>query len=164
MTYRLLFSALVIGAGLLLFSACKTGSKIPVLSETECLGAGNNGSIRLKAWGYGNRTNEATEQCKRNAVYDVLFKGIKAGSVGCSAQPLVPQGPEKKPAYFEDFFQDNGPYLRYVSLSGDGSIRPEDRIRVGKKYKVGMFVLLDHQQLRQKLQADGLVPKLTDGF
>lgn len=146
----------------ILFTSCKTTT--PTLSEAECIGSGNAGSIRIKAWGYGGNANEAIEQAKRNAIQDVLFKGIKAGSSICPSNPIAPNGLEKKPDYFREFFRDNGTYLRFVSLSGDGSIRAEDRIRVGRQYKIGVFVVLDHQQLTQKMQADGIVPKLTDGF
>ncbi len=152
-------------AGLLIFSACKTTYKnIPVLSETECIGSGTNNSMRVKAWGYGDRALEAQKQAKRNAVYDIIFKGIKAGDVSCGGEPIVPEGPQKNLAYFDNFFKDEGDYLRFIAISGEGNILPEDRIRVGKRYKVGMYVQVNVGQLKKKLQDDNLAPKLTDGF
>ena len=148
----------------MIYSACTTNKQIPALSEAECLGSGRDGVIRVKAWGYGRNTDEAVEQAKRNAVQDVLFKGVKAGQAGCPSNPIVPGGIDKAPDYFREFFKDGGDYLRYISLSGDGSIRAEDRIRVGRLYKIGVFVVVDHRRLRQRMQDDGLAPRLTDGF
>ena len=47
--------------------------------ESECMGVELDGSQTLKAWGTGRNYSDACEQAKKNAVRDVLFKGIKNG-------------------------------------------------------------------------------------
>lgn len=106
MKLRFIFplSLLIFSALLSLFPSCGTG-KIPALSEAQCLGAGMEGSIRLKAWGYDSSLKKAIEKAKRNAVQEALFKGIKAGVSGCPNTPIVPQGLEKNPDYFKEFLR-----------------------------------------------------------
>lgn len=56
-----------------------------------------------------NRT-DAIEQAKKNAVRDVLFKGVAAGSRECSVRPLVTEvnAQERYAYYFNDFLETEG--------------------------------------------------------
>ena len=45
--------------------------------SSECLGVELDGSQTIKSWGMGTRKIDAIEQAKKNAVRDVLFKGIR---------------------------------------------------------------------------------------
>ena len=56
--------------------------------ETRCLGTEQDGSQTLRAWGKGVSKADAIEQAKKNAVADVLFKGIKDNGP-CNTTPLV---------------------------------------------------------------------------
>ena len=47
--------------------------------ETECLGTELDGSQTLKAWGTGSNLEDASEQAKKQAIRDVIFKGINKG-------------------------------------------------------------------------------------
>ena len=44
--------------------------------ETICMSVDLDGSQTLRVWGKGSTQADAIEQAKKNAVYDVLFKGI----------------------------------------------------------------------------------------
>ena len=61
-------------------------------------------------------------------------------------------------------FQNNGKYLQYVSLSTDGSIDSNDRLRVGKYTKVGIAVLVQKNALRNELEKAGIIKSLSHGF
>ena len=134
--------------------------------EVQCMGAGMDGTQLVKVWGYGKKPNDAIEQAKKNAVQAVIFKGIANGERGCMQKPLVTShGSEQQfQDYFNAFFQAGGKYLNYVNLSSDGSIDPKDRLKIGKQYKVGVIVSVNHAQLRKELEAAGIIKKLGEGF
>ncbi|HOK50850.1 MAG TPA: hypothetical protein PLF75_03070, partial [Bacteroidales bacterium] len=66
--------------------------------------------------------------------------------------------------FFDKFFADGGDYMRYVSLSNDGSIDSEDRLKVGKEYKIGVVVSVMKDQLRKDLEKAGIIKALDAGF
>lgn len=131
--------------------------------EMECMGTGMDGTQLIKVWGYGRKPDDAILQAKKNAVHGVIFKGILAGKPGCMVKPLVtePGAETKYNEYFEAFFTNGGKYLNFIALSGDGM---QDRIKVGKQYKVGILVSVMHSALRKELEAAGIVKKLDNGF
>jgi len=113
-------------------------SKITIFSQTsgsgymklnsECLGTEMDGSLTLKSWGSGRNYSDALEQAKKNAVYEVIFKGIKEGDNSCSRSALLVEvnAEKKHEEYFAQFFSDNGPYKEFVSLKDE---------RIGHKFK-----------------------------
>lgn len=134
--------------------------------EIQCMGTGMDGTQLVKVWGYGKKPNDAIEQAKKNAVHAIIFKGITTGEKGCMKKPLVttPGAEQQFQDYFNAFFQEGGKYLNYVNLSSDGSIDPRDRLKVGRQYKIGVIVSVNHAQLRKELEAAGIIKKLGDGF
>lgn len=134
--------------------------------EVECLGTGMDGTQLLKVWGYGKNKTEAVEQAKKDAVHAVIFKGVPTGKPGCMQRPLATKaGAEQQHNdYFQTFFKKNGPYLKFVTISNDGSIDPADRLKAGKKYKIGVTVSVAHSALRKELEAAGVIEKLDSGF
>lgn len=90
--------------------------------ETECLGVELDGSQTLRSWGSGRNRSDAIEQAKKNAVRDVLFKGIRKGNSECSLKPVLIDANvyEKNAEYFNHFFQDDGDYSKYIT-GEDGS-------------------------------------------
>ena len=115
--------------------------------ESECLGVELDGSETLRAWGRGKNRTDAIEQAKKNAVRDVLFKGVVAGSRECSVRPLITEvnAQERYASYFNDFFRDGGEYLKYVSM--------EDK----KKISYSTTVRVLRSQLQQKLIEDKIL-------
>ena len=103
-------------------TGCRTNrevaSHISVTSmETVSLGNNGDGTIVVRAWGSGANKGESIEQAKRNAISDVLFKGIKKGSnPGEAARPLVPEvnARERYADYFEPFFSAGGEYTKFA--------------------------------------------------
>ena len=148
--------------------SCKTKqTQAPTYDyEVQCLGTGKQGTQLVKIWGYGKNPTEAIEQAKMNAVHAILFKGVATGSPGCIQRPLVTnnQAEEQYKTYFTEFFAINGKYLKYVTLSTDGSIDPNDRLKVGKKYKIGVAVTVNSDALRSELEDKGIIKKLGSGF
>ncbi len=85
--------------------------------ETQCLG--HDGEFQtLRVWGKGNNKAEALERAKKNALRDVIFKGITAGNGECKTRPLlsIPNAEEKYEQYFNAFFSKGGAWNKYVRI------------------------------------------------
>lgn len=127
-------------------------------SSIQCLGVELDGSQTLRVLGYGRNRNDAKEQAMKNAVWAVIFDGIKDGVEGCNMRPLVNEvnAKERYEDYFNIFFSDNGVYREYVSLrdtkTGSGG-RHKDKI--GYSYQLTIRVL--RPQLKARLKADNVI-------
>ena len=59
--------------------------------NTKCMGTELDGSITLEVWGKGRHYFDALEQAKKNAVRDIIFRGIQDGNCQISAIVLLPK-------------------------------------------------------------------------
>lgn len=129
--------------------------------KTECMGVELDGSQTLKAWGNGRNRSDAVEQAKKNAVRDVLFKGITEGKQVCEMRPLVPEvnAEAKHRAYFNVFFADGGEFKNYISLKDEKVLDKISRDKQKARQSVthGLVVRVLREELRQKLIADGIL-------
>lgn len=136
--------------------------------EIECVNVASTGSYIIKVFSYSKNKDVATEQSKKNAVHGVIFRGIPQNEVGCVRQPPLARNPnleEKNSEFFEEFFSDEGDFKKFVTLTTDGAIAPQDRLRVSKReYKIGLIVSVDIAGLRKYLEDAGIIKKLTSGF
>ncbi len=127
-------------------------------SSIKCLGVELDGSQTLRVLGYGRNRNDAKEQAMKNAVWAVIFDGIKDGVQGCNMRPLVTEvnAKERYEDYFNIFFSDNGAYHEYVSLR-DTKKRSGGRHKdkIGYSYELTIRVL--RPQLKARLQADNVI-------
>ena len=137
-------------------------SRVNYNYEHRCIGTARQGVQLVEVFSYGKTVGKAIEASKRNAVHAVLFKGLQCSD---GHQPPIARDSdaEKHKAYFEEFFS-SGKYLQYVTLSGDGTIDPSDRIKTDVGYKVGIDVAVNYDALRKKLESDGIVRSLNHGF
>jgi L,D-peptidoglycan transpeptidase YkuD (ErfK/YbiS/YcfS/YnhG family) len=134
--------------------------------DIEGVGVGTQGSYLIKVWTYSKNPKAALEQSKKNAVHGVVFKGF-IGKQGISGQKALAGNPnleQEKEEFFKEFFADNGKYMKFVSLASDGSVAAEDRMKVGKEYKIGVVVSVNVGALRKDLEEAGVIKKLGSGF
>ena len=71
-------------------------------SSVKCLGVELDGSQTLRVQGYGRNRSDAKEQAMKNAVWAVIFDGIRDGVEGCNTRPLVTEVNAKE--RYEDYF------------------------------------------------------------
>jgi hypothetical protein len=131
--------------------------------NTQCVGIEGDGTQTLKAWGSGRNRSDAFEQACKNAVYDVLFKGIKDGKSECEMKPLAPElnARQKHETYFNIFFTDGGEYKKYISMDDEHTKYKGER---EKKNGTGSdtystIVIVKRPQLKEKLIQDGIISK-----
>jgi hypothetical protein len=146
-------------------SSCSAQNQIAgnYIFKTECLGIGMDGSQTVKAWGNGRNRWDAIEQAKKNAVNEVLFKGIYEGKQDCEKRPVLPEvnARQKNEAYFNKFFSDNGEYTKYISLKDEriDSKLSRDRQVARKSVTHGVVLNILRAELRQKMIEDGIIKK-----
>ena len=129
--------------------------------ETECMGVELDGSQTVKAWGRGKDRKDAVEQARKNAVRDVIFKGITKGNSECNVKPLIVevQAEEKYEDYFFEFFADGGKYAEFVS-DVDESLFPKigkDRRAQGSEVSYGVIIRVLRQKLKKQLKEDNIL-------
>lgn len=131
-------------------SVSAQGGARPINLSVECLGVEMDGSQTLRVAGVGRNRSDAREQCKKNAVWAVIFYGVREGAGGCDVRPLVTEvnAQERYEEYFNRFFADGGPYLKYVSLRDTKS-----GSTMHKKDRIGATYYLTVRVLRSKLKA-----------
>ena len=127
--------------------------------ETECIGKELDGSLTLRVWGTGRNRTDALEQAKKQAVYDVLFRGITKGNTDYNMRPVMTEvnARQRYQDYFDIFFMDRGEYGKYISMEDKraGSTRVTKRSFRDVSVSVTVRVLVP--QLRARLKADGLL-------
>jgi hypothetical protein len=134
--------------------------------EIEAAGQGTQGNYLIKVWSYSRRPVVAIEQAKKNAVHGIIFRGY-SGFNGVQGQKPLTNNPNlemEQEDFFRNFFADGGKYMKYVNISNDGSIAPEDRLKVGSEYKIGVIVSVNVAGLRKDLEEAGIIKSLNSGF
>ena len=153
---------LFLASALVMLHGCGTKSIATHYSyKTECMGAGLDGSQTLKTWGSGINAKEAIEQAKKNAIRDVLFKGILDGKQECNTKPLVLEvnAQKKHESYFHAFFAGGGAYQEYLSEPEKKrlDITPKDRMRSKDRVTQGLIVYVHLPELKRRLIQDGII-------
>jgi hypothetical protein len=148
--------------GLVIFSCSTKGISGSYTYKTECFESELDGSITVKAWGNGRNYFDACEQAKKNAVRDVLFRGITDGQEACQQRPLVHEvnARQKYEDYFNAFFADRGAYKRYVSVRDERLTGKINRSRKGSRQQSvthGIILRIMRADLKRQLIEDGII-------
>lgn len=159
---KLVISLIVVCATFMV--SCSTGSKVAgnYTFQTECMGVEMDGSQTLRVGGSGRNRTDAIEQAKKNAIRDVLFKGIINGKPDCNMKPVVPEvnAQEKYEDYFNKFFADNGPYKEFISSKDGSDLHIEvikNREKAGSQESYRIIVRVLRAELKQRMVTDGIL-------
>lgn len=113
----------------------------------------------MKTWGKGPSKDKAVAQAMKNAVNDIIFKGVGNGNEYFN-KPLVYEvnARERYAEYFDRFFADGGEYANFVNESShkDGS-RIKSKGASRENYAV--VVEVNRSALRNQLLNDGIIKK-----
>ncbi|PKP36529.1 MAG: hypothetical protein CVT98_07650 [Bacteroidetes bacterium HGW-Bacteroidetes-15] len=134
--------------------------------ELEAMPTGTQGTYLVKVWSYSKDPMIDVSEVKRNALNGILFEGFK-GKPGIPGQVAIVQDPNvriDKADFFKAFFADGGDFHKYVEPVNKGAIAAEDRMRVGKIYKIGMVCSVKSAELRKHLEESGVLRSLDAGF
>lgn len=134
--------------------------------EIEAVQTGTQGTYLIKVWSYSKNPEVAIEQAKKNAVHGIVFKGF-AGKSTVPGQKALTSNVNlevEKEDFFKPFFADGGKYMKFVTTSNDGAVAAEDRMKIGKEYKVGVILSVNVSALRKDLEDAGIIKSLNSGF
>lgn len=134
--------------------------------EIEAVQQGVQGTYLIKVWSYSKKPDLAIEQAKKNAIHGIIFKGYAGKDAIQGQKPITNNSnlENEKSDFFKEFFIDNGKFNKYVSLSNDGAVAAEDRMRVGNEFKIGVVVSVNVSLLRKYLEDEGIIKSLNSGF
>lgn len=157
------YLGILLTAIILLLPSCRkdmtVGREAAFVSfETEILSTELDGSYTLRAWGSGRDKADAIEQAKKNAVRDIIFKGVNKGPAGAKVKPLIFEvnAQEKYEFYFNQFFADGGAYEAYVT-SEDENRTSRVQSKSNTQYNYGVVVCVLRADLRQRLIDDDII-------
>ena len=141
-----------------LFNVYAQKNPVYARSSIRCMGVELDGSQTLRVQGYGRNRSDAKEQAMKNAVWAVIFDGIRDGAEGCNMRPLVTEvnAKERYEDYFNLFFADNGEYKKYVSLR-DTKKRSGGRAKDKLGYAYDLTIRVLRAELKARLKADNLI-------
>ncbi len=150
--------ALLMLAFIALAMPANAQQKVLYKNTVRLLNVEHDGSVTLRVTGFGRNRKDAKEQAMKNAVYTVLFEGVKDGYKGGNPKPMIEEKDARKKyeSYFDRFFVDGGDYQEYVSLD-DTRKRSANKntTKIGKGYEMTIRVL--SPQLKSRLRQDNIL-------
>lgn len=151
-----------------MFASCGSASRLskadtPWTYEIESVGVGADGTYAIRVWSYYKNAKMPLEVAKRNAVHAVIFKGVPAGNGAASQPPLKTDAVTASDSvFFGNFFQ--GEYQDYINSVASGSRQVLKVKSRSYKYKIGYVISVAKDRLRKRLEEQGVVRALSDGF
>jgi hypothetical protein len=134
--------------------------------ELEAMQTGTQGTYLVKVWTYSKEPMLDLNLVKKNAIHGILFEGFK-GKPGIPGQVAIAQDTKievEKAEFFKTFFSPDGDFQKFVTPVNNGAIAAEDRIRVGKIFKIGIVCSVKAADLRKHLEEAEIIKGLDAGF
>ena len=139
--------------------------KITSSYQVELVRVAPKGLKYYKAWGEGSSVNKAMEIAMQNAVAASVFTGVRGNEHAGSVPPLCesPSAYHDHKNYFDSFFK-KGDFLLYVENVNSQYPSGDDNLRSSKGHKVAVYVVVKYDDLRKKLEQDGIIKSLDSYF
>ncbi len=129
--------------------------------KVRCIGKELDGSLTLESFGRGRNYFDASEQAKKDAVYAVIFLGIREGNGGCNSDPIILNSSVQaaNEDYFANFFRDKGIYSAFVSMNDERISNKVDRNSMKTRtFQQRMLVVrVDRLGIKNKLIKDNII-------
>ena len=112
-----------------------------------------DGSVTIQVSGQGRYQKDAMDQARKNAVYNVVFKGMKMEDQNSIiVKPLIYEvnAAEKYASFFNSFFADGGDYVNFVTMH-DRRVGTSTKTKNKKDKQVGWTTTV--RVLRPQLEA-----------
>lgn len=132
--------------------------------EVQMVRVANQGYKFIKVAGVAKSVDKAMDRAMQDAVAACVFVGVP-GAPGVGSVPALCGGTdayEKHKTYFDDFFK-NGEFMHYVKNVNSNYPSGENNIKVDRGRKVCIYVLVNYDALRKKLENDKIIKSL-DGY
>ena len=133
--------------------------------EVEIVRVAQQGDKFLKVWGIAGSPDKAILSAMQDAVAACIFTGV-AGNENAGKVPSLVSGREayeQHKTFFDTFFK-KGEFLLYVKNVNSGYPTGENNIKTSKGRKVGLYVVVKYDNLRKRLEDEGIIKKLDSYF
>ena len=133
--------------------------------EVKIVRVAQQGTKYLKAWGVASSPDKAIDQAKQDAVAACIFTGVEGNEIAGKIPALVSSTDvyNQHKSFFDKFFK-KGEFMIYVKNVNSEYPFGEDNIKTSKGRKVGIYVVVMYDKLRQLLEEEGIVKKLDSYF
>ena len=132
-------------------------------AQLKCLGVGSPGSYSVEVGVSQRKKRPDFEKAKKAAVFSILFNGITGYTdYGCDTQKAIlnVDAFEDNAEYFKLFFE-TGKYSQFVSSSNEEFVKVS---KLKKGYKIRLKVVVRYDDLRNKMEKEGLRKGLGSFF
>lgn len=129
--------------------------------DIEYVKTAGEGIVEVRVASYAKKQAVALEQCTKNAVHGVIFKGYAGGGSAQSALSKEAGAEAAHADFYKMFFANGGEYMKYVTAVQSESA---SYMKVGKEYKVSETIFVNKKALRKSLEAAGIIRGLSTGF
>ena len=148
---------LLVAAVSLVLAACGVQSVVsyydhqPVLVNIQ-----HDGACQIRVAGNGNNLAAAKVEAQKNAVNEVLFKGLNSSKQ--SLKPVVAEvnARSRYNDYFNKFFADGGDYKKFVTLM-DNQKTAGKYVKNQSQVQCHVNVTVDVEGLKAKLREDKII-------
>ena len=133
--------------------------------EVQIVRVAQQGTKFLKAWGTAGSPDKAIDRAMQDAVAACIFTGVEGNEIAGKVPSLV-QGKEvydQYKSFFDTFFKE-GEFLQYVKNANSNYPTGENNIKTDKGRKVGIYVIVMYDNLRKRLEDEGIIKKLNSYF
>ena len=129
-----------------------------VASSTTYMYDGGDGSITVRAQGFGRTKSEALKNASKSALRDVIFEGVTISDNALLSRPLVtsPNAKQKHEHFFNNFFKDGGEYERFVNLENRKQFSDEI-YENSRQFKVSATMCVLRSDLQLYLVEQGII-------
>lgn len=133
--------------------------------EVQIVRVAQQGDKFLKVWGTAGSPDKAIDRAMQDAVAACIFTGV-AGNANAGKTPALVSGKDvydQHKKFFDTFFK-KGEFLQYVQNVNSGYPTGENNIKTEKGRKVGLYVVVKYDNLRKRLEDEGIIKKLNSYF
>lgn len=127
--------------------------------DSKLIAAHGDGSYTIRAWGRSRNATMSYDAAQKQALEDVLFKGVRAQSSNLTdLKPLIMEvnGRERYEEYFNAFFSDEKNWKPFVSMKDRRTMTSRYQ-RTDAQTLAQVTVLVYRGELQKKLKEDGIL-------
>ena len=145
------------------FSASVSGQNKSI--ELVFAETGAPGTTVVTVWSYSPKATIDDDLVLENAVKGCIFNGIKENKEKriIAKTALLPDGETANADYFDSFFK-TGEYRDFCRMGMNGYVEQGNLIKLKRGYRIGKLVVINYDDLRRKLEKDGIIRGLDSGF
>ena len=155
------FSFIIAAFAMICLASCGTKSSQAYYdAPSQLLSSNYDGTFVIRTQVRARNAAIAFTDAQRKVVQEVIFDGIQSAHSGTEGlKPLCfdKNANEKHEDYFRVFFQDNGPWKKYVDLRDKRTTTTRYQ-RDGRQMIETVTVSIDRAALKDRLVADGIIP------